>query len=62
MSSTLETAAMLASASPRRRQLLEDAGVAFRVHVADADEALDDEHKTSIYIIMDYESEIPDEV
>ena len=34
---------VLASASPRRRQLLEDAGVAFRVHVADADEALDDE-------------------
>ena len=34
---------VLASASPRRRQLLEDAGVPFRVHVADADEALDDE-------------------
>ena len=34
---------VLASASPRRRQLLEDAGVAFRVHAVDADETLDSE-------------------
>lgn len=32
---------VLASGSPRRRQLLEEAGVAFRVHAADADESLD---------------------
>ena len=31
---------VLASASPRRRQLLEDAGVSFRVHAVDADETL----------------------
>ena len=36
---TLEV--VLASASPRRRQLLEEAGVAFRVHAADADESLE---------------------
>lgn len=34
---------VLASASPRRRQLLEEAGVKFRVHPADADESLDAE-------------------
>ena len=33
---------VLASASPRRRQLLEDAGLKFRVHAVDADETLDD--------------------
>ena len=33
---------VLASASPRRRQLLEDAGLEFRVHAVDADETLDD--------------------
>ena len=33
---------VLASASPRRRQLLEEAGVEFRVHAVDADESLDD--------------------
>ena len=33
---------VLASASPRRRQLLEEAGVKFRVHVANADETLDE--------------------
>ena len=33
---------VLASASPRRRQLLEEAGMEFRVHVVDADETLDD--------------------
>lgn len=33
---------VLASASPRRRQLLEDAGLRFRVHAVDADETLDD--------------------
>jgi len=32
---------VLASASPRRRQLLEEAGVAFRVHAVDVDERLD---------------------
>ncbi len=32
---------VLASASPRRRQLLADAGVAFRVHAVDVDESLD---------------------
>lgn len=32
---------VLASASPRRRQLLEETGVSFRVHVAQADESLD---------------------
>ena len=32
---------VLASASPRRRQLLEEAGVTFRVHAVDADETLD---------------------
>ena len=31
---------VLASASPRRRELLEKAGVAFRVHAVDADETL----------------------
>lgn len=34
---------ILASASPRRRKLLEDAGVTFRVAVSDVDETLDDE-------------------
>ena len=34
---------VLASASPRRRELLEAAGVTFRVHAADADEALSPE-------------------
>ena len=34
---------ILASASPRRRKLLEDAGVAFRVVASDVDETLDDE-------------------
>lgn len=34
---------ILASASPRRRQLLERAGVRFRVLVSDVDETLDDE-------------------
>lgn len=34
---------VLASASPRRRQLLEDAGLKFRVHAVDADETLDDD-------------------
>ena len=33
---------VLAIASPRRRQLLEDAGLRFRVHAVDADETLDD--------------------
>lgn len=32
---------VLASASPRRKQLLEDAGVQFRVHTADVDETLE---------------------
>ena len=32
---------VLASASPRRRELLENAGVAFRVHAVDVDETLD---------------------
>ena len=32
---------VLASASPRRRELLEQAGVAFRVHAVDADETID---------------------
>jgi len=32
---------VLASASPRRRQLLEEAGVQFRIHAVDADETLD---------------------
>lgn len=32
---------VLASASPRRKQLLEEAGVPFRVHAVDADETLD---------------------
>lgn len=32
---------ILASASPRRRELLEQAGVAFRVHAVDVDESLD---------------------
>lgn len=32
---------VLASASPRRRQLLSDAGVQFRVHAVDVDESLD---------------------
>ena len=34
---------VLASASPRRRQLLEDAGVQFRVHAVDVDESLSPE-------------------
>lgn len=34
---------VLASASPRRKQLLEEAGVSFRVQVSDADETLDAE-------------------
>jgi septum formation protein len=34
---------VLASASPRRRQLLEEAGVSFRVHAVDADETLSPE-------------------
>ena len=33
---------VLASASPRRRELLEKAGVEFRVHAVDVDESLDD--------------------
>ena len=33
---------VLASASPRRRELLEKAGVTFRVHAVDADEELDE--------------------
>ncbi len=33
---------VLASASPRRRQLLEQAGVKFRVHAVDADETIDE--------------------
>ncbi|MBO4352953.1 MAG: septum formation protein Maf [Eggerthellaceae bacterium] len=33
---------VLASASPRRRQLLEQTGVAFRIHAVDADETLDE--------------------
>ena len=32
---------VLASASPRRRQLLEEAGVSFRVHAVDVDETLE---------------------
>ena len=36
----MELDIVLASASPRRRELLEKAGVSFRVHVADADETL----------------------
>ena len=32
---------VLASASPRRRQLLEEVGLSFRVHAVDADETLD---------------------
>lgn len=32
---------VLASASPRRRSLLEEAGVSFRVHAVDADESLE---------------------
>lgn len=34
---------VLASASPRRRELLANAGVAFRVHAVDVDESLDDD-------------------
>ena len=34
---------VLASASPRRRELLDRAGVTFRVHPVDADEELDDQ-------------------
>ena len=34
---------VLASGSPRRRELLEKAGVEFRVHAVDVDESLDDE-------------------
>lgn len=34
---------VLASASPRRRQLLEEAGLAFRTHAVDADESLDED-------------------
>ena len=37
---------MLASASPRRRELLEQAGVAFRVHAVDVDEALEPDDLT----------------
>ena len=33
---------VLASASPRRRELLQQAGVTFRVHAVDADETLDE--------------------
>ena len=33
---------VLASASPRRRQLLEKAGATFRVHAVDADETIDE--------------------
>ena len=33
---------VLASASPRRRQLLEEAGLTFRVHAVDVDESLDE--------------------
>ena len=39
----MELDIVLASASPRRRELLEKAGVTFRVHVADADETLSPE-------------------
>ena len=38
----MELDIVLASASPRRRELLEQAGVAFRVHPVDVDETLDD--------------------
>ena len=34
---------VLASASPRRRQLLEEAGIHFRVHAVDVDESLSPE-------------------
>ncbi len=34
---------VLASASPRRRQLLQEAGVEFRVHAVDVDESLEDD-------------------
>lgn len=34
---------VLASSSPRRRQLLDEAGIRFRVQAADADESLDDD-------------------
>lgn len=34
---------VLASASPRRRKLLEDAGMTFRVHAVDIDETLEEE-------------------
>lgn len=37
----MEFELILASASPRRRELLERAGVAFRVHAVDVDETLD---------------------
>ena len=37
----MEFEVILASASPRRRELLEQAGVVFRVHAVDADESLD---------------------
>ena len=37
----MEFEVILASASPRRRELLEQAGVAFRVHAVDADETLE---------------------
>lgn len=37
----MEFELILASASPRRRELLEQAGVAFRVHAVDVDESLD---------------------
>ena len=39
----MELDIVLASASPRRRQLLEQAGVAFRTHAVDADETLTEE-------------------
>lgn len=38
---TLSTELVLASQSPRRRQLLERIGLPFRVHVSPADEAID---------------------
>ena len=37
---------VLASGSPRRRQLLSDAGIRFTVHAADVDETLEPETKT----------------
>lgn len=40
---------VLASASPRRRQLLEDAGVRFRVRVSDVDETLEPDFLVNPY-------------